>query len=445
MFVLLFLLICFTHFFNRTERVVRSSKELDLLWEKFQQQEASDHNSSLGSERLGHMHQLLKNPTHALVHHSLEKMENIRLKQAKMAAHKMEEQKRALLCSKIQDESSSVTGSIYSNRESSTSGTVQRDNGSISSRPSSTSDTLSSIALERQMNQRQVKSEGSEAGVLDPIMARLRQKIDKQRKKCEQMKLRDKASEQKLRKLTHILVNRQMNDLVLAAEMSSLSTTSTANTTTVSETVPKFQKQNSCKDQPDVPRKKTNPVSRQQSNKCLKKDNPPPRLDQKRPSQNSARPEKIRVQGSQCSKSKQVNPKGCQNFKLRANSSEIPVSTQHCISNHSPSRPRKKDAATMIPSPQVISDETSDSEDNWEAVKTSIGIQTSPPQNVLDNSRRPNFLVASHLQTNQSPKTKAIKNFGEFIENFFFNLLKIVFSYLNCKINIDKLNSLKTE
>lgn len=394
---------------ERSERVVRSSKELDLLWKKFQQQNHSDHDSSLDSERLGHMQQLLKNPTHALVHHTFEKMESIRLKQAKMAAHTMEEQKRALLCSKIQDESDSLMGSIYSNKNSN--GTVRRDERSMSSRPSWSSDTLSSIAQERQVSQNsavqfQGVPEGSETGILDPIMARLRQKIDKQRKKCERMKLRDKASEQKLRKLTHILVNRQMNDLVLAAEMSSLSTTSTASATTASEKLPKSQQPNSFKSHPDIAHKNANLASRQQADKRLLKDNHPSRLDQNRLIQNATGQGKVRVQGH-CSKSKQVIPKGCQHYKHTANSPEIPIS----INGHSDlqrSRPRKKDATTMIPSPRVVSDVASDSEDIWHAIKTSIGIQTSPLQEVLDNSQ-PNFLVANHL-ADRSSKTKAIKN-----------------------------------
>lgn len=205
-----------------------------------------------------------------------------------------------------------------------------------------------------------------------------------------------------------------MNDLVLAAEMRKLSTTSTASMTTASETLPESQWQSSCKNQPTVTQKKTNPVSKQQSDIYHQKDRHPLRLDQNgRLIQNSTGQEMVRVQ-RHCSKPKEkiIN---VQNHKIIANSPDVLISEQDDASNCSDfqrRRPRMKDATTMVPSPKVVTDETSDDGDSCQLIKASIGIQTSPPRKMLNQSRQPNVHVAKQAQANRTTKSSSVKNLG---------------------------------
>lgn len=183
-----------------------------MLWQRFKQQAAPPSpENSLNSSRLEQIQHLVKNPSQALVRRSINMLEEKRQQQAERAEQNLELQKQSLLKQKLQEADDSTQSSVTSGTES-----VYSLSENVEIMPAS-------YRPEERDNANIVYS-----GSFDPMIAKLREKIEKQRQKCELMKKRDRASEEKLHKLTKILVTRQMNDLILASEMNSLSTTSTA-------------------------------------------------------------------------------------------------------------------------------------------------------------------------------------------------------------------------
>ncbi|GAB1598973.1 uncharacterized protein LOC115211784, partial [Argonauta hians] len=196
-----------------SQRIFLSSQELDVLWQKFHEQASPPSvKNSLNSSRLEQIQHLVKNPAQALVSHSINLQQTKRQQQVERAGHELELQKEALLKKKLQEVEESSQSSI---------GAYTSSVESVYSF-SEKSDTLSESYCPVERNGASIVPCGS----FDPIIAKLRKEIKKQRQKCKQMKKKDKASAEKLHFLTNILV-RQMNDLILASKMHGLSNTST--------------------------------------------------------------------------------------------------------------------------------------------------------------------------------------------------------------------------